>query len=185
MSRDVSTLRRRFCSACGTVVRTGLHGCPTCGNTSMTTRWIRPTAAYTSTGVVPPFPWHTLLWPEGVTVAMSARFGAGKSSVAALLGKRGPNGEEPLLKTWISTEQDPNPVRAMFERLHVPCPQIWCADPIDPVGSVKRALPYSGDGPGGTDGARLDYSARHRGCSRGDEPHCARLSGDRSARTPH
>ena len=94
----------------------------------------------TPTTVVPGFPWHTLSWPEGVTVAMSASFGVGKSSSAALLGLPGANGDPPLLKNWITTEQDPNPVRHMFDRLGVPTPQIWSADPMDPVGSVKRAI---------------------------------------------
>ena len=106
----------------------------------MTARWIRPVLPVASTVVTPGFPWHTLSWPEGVTVAMSASFGVGKSSSAALLGLPGPDGQAPLLKNWITTEQDPNPVRRMFERLGVPTPQIWSADPMDPVGSVKRAI---------------------------------------------
>ena len=106
----------------------------------MTARWIRPTVPVAPILVTPAFPWHTLRWPEGVTVALSASFGVGKSSASALLGLPGPNGEPALLKNWITTEQDPNPVRAMFERLHVPVPQIWSADPMDPAGSVKRAI---------------------------------------------
>jgi len=146
--RDVGKLRRRFCVACGSTVRTGLAACPACEHRNTTTRWIRPLLPVVPTTVTPSFPWHTVEWPEGVTVAMSASFGVGKSSSAALLGLPGPTGDPPLLKNWITTEQDPNPVRAMFDRLGVPIPQIWSADPVDPVASVKRALRTMVTGPG-------------------------------------
>lgn len=148
MSRENRTTRRRFCAPCGVVVRTGLNQCPTCGGTKMTTRWIKPHLPVTDTTVIPPFPWEGVAWPMGVTIAVSAGFGVGKSSSAALLGLPGPNGEPPLLKNWITTEQDPNPARKMFDRLGVPCPQIWSADPSDPVGSVKRAIKTQVTGPG-------------------------------------
>jgi hypothetical protein len=106
----------------------------------MTSRWIEPRREAPQTAVQPPFPWERLRWPEGVTIAVSASFGVGKSSSAALLGLPGPNGDGPLLKNWITTEQDPAPVRAMFDRLGALTPQIWSADPGDPLGSVKRAL---------------------------------------------
>lgn len=140
MNQTATKLRRRFCAACGTTVRTGLPACPACGHTRMTARWIRPVTPVTSTLATPGFPWNMLDWPEGVTVAMSASFGVGKSSSAALLGLPSPQGQPALLKNWISTEQDPNPVRRMFTRLGVPTPQIWSADPLDPLGSVKRAI---------------------------------------------
>lgn len=106
----------------------------------MTTRWVRPTRQSRAASVTPAFPFHGVQWPEGVTVALSASFGVGKSSSAALLGNPGSDGSPPMLKNWITTEQDPTPVQAMFKRLKVPCPQIWAADPLDPVGSVKRAI---------------------------------------------
>lgn len=140
MATTSTKLRRRFCTACGSTVRTGFPICPACGHQQMTARWIKPTVPVASSTVTPAFPWHRLKWPEGVTVAMSASFGVGKSSSAALLGLPGPQGEPPLLKNWITTEQDPNPVRQMFERLGVPTPHIWSADPVDPVAAVKRAI---------------------------------------------
>ena len=114
----------------------------------MTLRWIRPTRKAQVLTQCGAFPWDWFDWPEGVTVALSASFGVGKSSVAALLGLPGPAGEPPMLQSWITTEQDPNPVRQMFERLGVPCPQIWAADPLDPLGSVKRALRSQVTAPG-------------------------------------
>ncbi len=115
----------------------------------MTARWIRPQVPVSPTSVTPGFPWQNLSWPEGVTIAMSASFGVGKSSSAALLGLPGDNGQPALLKNWITTEQDPNPVRRMFDRLGVPTPQIWSADPVDPLGSVKRAIRTQVTGSGG------------------------------------
>jgi len=106
----------------------------------MTTRWIQPRREAPQTAVQPPFPWERLWWPEGVTIAVSASFGVGKSSSAALLGLPTADGGPPLLKNWITAEQDPAPVRSMFKRLGVPCPWIYSADPLDPLGSVKRAL---------------------------------------------
>jgi hypothetical protein len=138
--QSVATARRRFCAHCGVTVRSGVSACPACGHANMTTRWIQPRKESPQTAVVPPFPWERLLWPEGVTMAVSARFGVGKSASAAMLGLPGPNGDPPLLKNWITAEQDPAPVRAMFKRLGVPCPWIYSADPLDPLGSVKRAL---------------------------------------------
>ena len=114
----------------------------------MTLRWIRPTRKASVPTQRGAFPWDWFDWPEGVTVALSASFGVGKSSVASLLGLPGPTGDSPMLQSWISTEQDPNPVRRMFERLGVPCPQIWAADPLDPLGSVKRALRSQVTAPG-------------------------------------
>ncbi len=143
-----TTSRRRFCAACGVVVRSGFHACPSCGSTSMTIRWIRPTRQATVQTQRGAFPWDWFEWPEGVTVAMSASFGVGKSSVAALLGLPGPEGAPPMLQSWITTEQDPNPVRMMFDRLGVTCPQIWAADPLDPMGSVKRAIRSQVTAPG-------------------------------------
>jgi hypothetical protein len=143
-----STARRRFCAACGGVVRPGLQSCISCGGISFTLRWIKPTKKARIATITPAFPWHRIEWPEGVTVAISAGYGVGKSSAAALLGLPGNNGEIPILRNWITTEQDPNPVRRMFERLGVQCPQIWAADPLNPLESVKRAIRSQTSGPG-------------------------------------
>ena len=114
----------------------------------MTLRWLRPTRKASVQTQRAAFPWDWFQWPEGVTVAMSASFGVGKSSVGALLGLPGPDGDPPMLQSWITTEQDPNPVRKMFDRLGVACPQIWAADPLDPLGSVKRAIRSQVTAPG-------------------------------------
>jgi len=83
-----------------------------------------------------------------VTISVSAGFGVGKSSAAALLGLPCADGNPPILKNWITTEQDPEPVYAMFARLGVECPNVWSADPIDPVGSVAKAIRTQLSGPG-------------------------------------
>ncbi len=111
-------------------------------------RWIRPQRTVKSPTVKPAFPWTGLDWPNGVTISVSAGFGVGKSSAAALLGLPCADGSPPILKNWITTEQDPEPVYAMFQRLGVPCPNVWSADPLDPTGSVSRAIKSQLSGPG-------------------------------------
>lgn len=104
----VRTEDARYCYRCATPVRTEMVQCPRCGGTDFTeTRTACPSIEAPDDLRLFSPPWDMLPWPTQGTVSITGGPGSGKSSLAGLLGP----------SEWLTKEQDPKPVGAMFRRL--------------------------------------------------------------------
>ena len=99
--------RFHFCFACGTPWRQTEIQCPACGGMDRALQEARPHLEVPGDAKSFPGPWAIVPWPRQGTVVLFGGPGTGKSSLAGLL--------RPTL--WITREQEPKPVGAMFRRL--------------------------------------------------------------------
>ena len=96
-----------FCYRCGTPWPDTEIQCTTCGSWDRALQEARPHLDVPGDQITFDGPWSLLPWPKQGTVVMFGGPGAGKSSLAGLI--------RPTL--WLTKEQEPKPVGAMFRRL--------------------------------------------------------------------
>lgn len=167
----------RYCRACWTPIR-GEPSCPGCALSPVQTSigWLvgNPTRVARRSFLPLPFPLDGIIMPEGATLSMSAPFGIGKSSVAATVAAapvvaRGgalrregdtlqpaaplgfpTNSAGRLPVSWITTEQEPLPVGAMFDRLGLDRSgvSVFSCDPRQPKEQALHAIQSQSTPPG-------------------------------------
>jgi len=96
-----------FCYKCGTPWQITEIQCRSCGHWDRALSEARPLIEVVGDTAAFSGPWELLPWPNQGTVVMFGGPGAGKSSLAGLI--------RPTL--WMTKEQEPKPVGAMFRRL--------------------------------------------------------------------
>ena len=96
-----------FCYKCGTPWQITEIQCRSCGHWDRALSEARPLIEVVGDTAAFSGPWELLPWPNQGTVVMFGGPGAGKSSLAGLI--------RPTL--WLTKEQEPKPVGAMFRRL--------------------------------------------------------------------
>ena len=125
-------LRETYCYRCGTPWHPEDVCCAACGGSDQATEQARPTQAVTGDVATFPGPWELVPWPSQGTVVLFGGPGSGKSSLAAQLS--------PTL--WLTKEQQPKPVGAMFRRLlpNAPMPLVAVVDSASDVARHLNSL---------------------------------------------
>jgi DNA-directed RNA polymerase subunit RPC12/RpoP len=113
-----------YCYRCATPIKKDMVQCPRCGSTDLyDVRAAQPTIEAPDDVRIFAPPWDMLPWPTQGSVSVTGPPGSGKSSLLALI--------EP--SEWLTKEQDPKPVAAMFRRLGLKMPRIIRVETVEHV----------------------------------------------------
>lgn len=123
--------QRHYCYKCGTPWPDSELLCPGCGGQDRAQGSAKPEINVRGDLETFDGPWRLIPWPRQGSVAIFGGPGSGKSSLAAMIRP----------KHWITKEQEPKPVGAMFRRL-LPgyIPPIYACNTAEDVQQILQTI---------------------------------------------
>jgi hypothetical protein len=126
---------RHYCYRCGTPWPDAELFCPGCGGQDRAEGSAKPSIEVEGDVALFDGPWELIPWPKQGSVCVYGGPGSGKSSIASMIDP----------KHWITKEQEPKPVGAMFRRLRKDkMPPIHA---VNAPADVERVLTVVDEGP--------------------------------------
>ena len=124
----------KYCYHCGTPWPREVIQCPACKGKDYEIGQAKPRIEVFNDAKLYDPPWDLLPWPNQGAVSITGPPGSGKSTLCTMIEPR----------HWLTSEQDPKPVGAMFRRMERPVPLVRR---VKTAAQVKEALSLIPEGP--------------------------------------